>query len=319
MKAVSLDSSVAVEIQIINDALKRIPVDKPTNTEVFQRQMLLERRKETVAVYRLHGDAKKALKRALDSNSDVIAWDKAYLLAQRSDDSMRGLLRGKVLAEGRSNSGSYQIYLIGFMLVLANWSAGALTSIDPETINLITESALGLILIYCQIPPLLGLLEIEGIIGSYPNLSNKVLSSVQEAGVSLNILADNDSLISQLMSARNNALELERIDHQETLPNEITCPISRDVLTDPVYCDKNPERFERSALLAWLKVNSVHPLTKEKVCASEFKRDFQCKLEADDYVDRSVAGWLKLSKFAENKAESETTVSAVESPEVGPK
>ena len=48
------------------------------------------------------------------------------------------------------------------------------------------------------------------------------------------------------------------------IPNEFLCPISLEIMRDPVIC-KDGHTYERAVILKWLETNSVSPLTRTPI------------------------------------------------------
>lgn len=51
-------------------------------------------------------------------------------------------------------------------------------------------------------------------------------------------------------------------DSENFIPESYYCPISGDLMKDPVM-DKDGNTYEREAILAWLKISKTSPLTRE--------------------------------------------------------
>ncbi len=52
--------------------------------------------------------------------------------------------------------------------------------------------------------------------------------------------------------------------HQPSVPSSLICPITQDVMTDPVI-DPHGHSFEKEAILTWLKKNAICPLNKQPI------------------------------------------------------
>lgn len=67
----------------------------------------------------------------------------------------------------------------------------------------------------------------------------------------------------------------------DSIPNEFVCPLTLDVMVDPVM-DKYGHCYERSAILAWVNQgNMVCPLTRRELKPSQLVRNSRLKKEID--------------------------------------
>jgi hypothetical protein len=122
--------------------------------------------------------------------------------------------------------------------------------------------------------------------------TNAILSAAADAGVELNklnltsgeMLKDSNSLISLLINNVSHSNQREKITDLD-IPDEYICPITRNVMIDPVYSDHNPQRVERTAVLYWLQKRNIHPYTSCPLFEDDLKRDFKLKLKIDIFLE----------------------------------
>ena len=83
----------------------------------------------------------------------------------------------------------------------------------------------------------------------------------------------------------------ERIKHLDALdiPNEYICPISFDIMTDPVFVTAHPEqRFERSYIEQSLRLKPENPLTREPLSLDGIQADVTMKNEIEQYIQEQL-------------------------------
>jgi hypothetical protein len=307
-----LNDSEVLELQEIDRKLDQLPYESPAIILDQHLAVWLERREKTVEAYRLKREAKDALDLASASHGDRNAWMKAHQAAQASDVILKKLLVYKLRDRLMSNGGvfhpeshTHMIVTIGLCIVLVDWLLIAMTSIDREAIKQLTTHALShMMLPFILFASLFAWLETRddlvefflNLILSHHDLSDEVLRLALDAGVDLcatgQMLADSSSLISHVINRRNNGTAFDAINHME-VPLEYCCAIGKDVMTDPVYSKQNPERFERTSILAWLAIKATHPVTGGALSADDLKRDFPLKLKIDAYVDDKIEAHQK--------------------------
>ena len=78
------------------------------------------------------------------------------------------------------------------------------------------------------------------------------------------------------------------------VPNEYICPISLEVMKNPVM-DKNGRSFEKSAILEWLNRGNTHcPLTRQPLKPSSLIPNYSLKLSIDTWKRQQNGGVDKL-------------------------
>lgn len=100
------------------------------------------------------------------------------------------------------------------------------------------------------------------------------------------ILADSTSMICKLINSVDNSQELAGIDSE--VPEEMICTILSKIMTDPVGTSQSYHRFEREAIIKWLKVKQKHPFTNLPLTANDLFRDFKLKVDIDQYVAKKL-------------------------------
>ena len=61
------------------------------------------------------------------------------------------------------------------------------------------------------------------------------------------------------------------INHHQPLPDVFFCPITMDLMTDPVI-DKDGLTYERHAIMQWIQVKGSSPITREVASTKEYKK-----------------------------------------------
>lgn len=306
---VRLDESEHVELENIDRALLEENAFQPGYPqfvlEVNTRE-LWEQRQNTMDAYRLLREANAAYEIALVSNGAQKEWNKAYCLAYASDDAVISLLMNRVsnqlMAKGCA------LLLFEFPLV---WGAVVYSRVN----NPYDED-------FSQFFPIMVLIVSTALISAVipafyskqitsmlvPHSVDKVLNAALAVGIELDtdvlnkipflnltarlagkIVVDSDSLIGKLVNIVNNAEQLKDIKDL-SVPDELCCPFTREVMTDPVYyeLDPNSQRFERAAILSWLETKNVHPFKYCSFFPEQLKRDFKLKLQADQFVENQL-------------------------------
>ena len=72
-----------------------------------------------------------------------------------------------------------------------------------------------------------------------------------------------------------------------TIPEEFLCPLTGEVMTNPVMC-RSGESFESKAILQWVETNGTNPITGEPLRVSGLVRNtaLQGKIEAFTMVHK---------------------------------
>jgi hypothetical protein len=60
------------------------------------------------------------------------------------------------------------------------------------------------------------------------------------------------------------------------IPNEFLCPISYELMTDPVICEDG-QTYDRASIEAWLKTRSISPMTNQRISAANLKPNYALK------------------------------------------
>jgi len=68
----------------------------------------------------------------------------------------------------------------------------------------------------------------------------------------------------------------------ETILEMITCPISREVMTEPVIASDG-QTYNKKHILDWLSRNSISPITREPLNKSELYTNTAVKFMYDKY------------------------------------
>eukprot|EP01084_Bolivina_argentea_P112101 199960_1 len=66
-------------------------------------------------------------------------------------------------------------------------------------------------------------------------------------------------------------------------PKEFCCPISLDLMTDPVLLIGDGHTYEREELQKWLQSNNTSPITNETLESKQFCSNFALKYQIDEY------------------------------------
>lgn len=80
-------------------------------------------------------------------------------------------------------------------------------------------------------------------------------------------------------------LENAKFSSEET-PDEYVCPISRSIMSDPVYLqgDETGQRFERAWITTWLRDKGTHPTTRKPFPITALQEDSELKNVIDEFV-----------------------------------
>ncbi len=68
-------------------------------------------------------------------------------------------------------------------------------------------------------------------------------------------------------------------------PEEFICPITKQIMKDPVYLENsgNTKRYERKALIKWLKSTPRNPITNESATEKNIKGDIDLKARIEQW------------------------------------
>ena len=280
-----LDDSEIIELQKIDKATQLAPSTPPIYMLIRGHQYkhyLEKRREKTVHTYRLRREAKEVLDNALASNGDQYLWNKAYRMAEITASSELSLLNL------RFNDIKTQTYLlmigIQFTRVLSHlveWMWPHLNIRPSES------SARDVLLVFTFLEMACLLLKDFNYFSCHS--IEAVLNEAQGAGIKFDstigeLLADDTSLIYQLINIENNEKKLEGLQNVQ-IPDNFCCPITCGIMTDPVGSVRSQHRFERTFILEWLKKQSINPLTRLPLFPDELRRDFKLKRDIDSFID----------------------------------
>lgn len=115
-----------------------------------------------------------------------------------------------------------------------------------------------------------------------PNLNAAILASLND--VPQNTI--------QSSSTRESGANANAIEHLElTVPEELTCPLSQEIMTCPVYFIgiNNKQCFEYSWIMDQLKGSNKHPITREIVRADALVSNWAIKKKCDAFVAKALA------------------------------
>ena len=305
-----MNQSEDVEIKKIENEIQKMPVYVPQLLSIHQK--LLQMTKD---VYRLLRESQLMLNQAMASKNDQAVWEDAYSKAETADEAIQQLAhykcqhslirinRGHLLiwgGFGGIEARFYVMYLkfiaqIVLPLLLLIWFdfntfenivhiGTAVHVVSHPFIYMARDS---IVSYYQKWVALL----LNTMISSSTLQSNiqRVLDAAEVAGIHVSgfipgkKVDDSDSLICTLINSVNQEDALARIGCDDA-PHEMRCPISHTIMTDPVSSAQTPHRFERTAILNWLKIRKIHPCTELPLTPYELKRDFKLQLDITRYV-----------------------------------
>ncbi len=121
---------------------------------------------------------------------------------------------------------------------------------------------------------------------SYDNWLSTEHQLIRDFGYLFEVRAD---LINQ---QQNNKLSLEDgpnsialKDYTGEIPPEYICPLSLQIMSDPVKVQQHPmQRFERAWIQAHLQRRADNPLNRERLVLSDLLDDNKLKTEIDEFV-----------------------------------
>ena len=285
-----LNESEAVELQLIDEELEQITFNVPAVFADLHREALESQRQQIIEVYRLRREAQSALDVALNSNNNQIEWENAYRKAKKADEVIQLVLMYKV--QGMLIGDNHLRFIFTAIVgTLVGIFLKRIFSISPE----VFEGWMALYLTVIFAPRLM-----SGLMASYAQeitsllvpraITQEVLDAAQRVDIELSgmmpgeRLADSNSLICKLINSVNSAEEFASIGCVDDAPEELCCAILHTLMTDPVGSAQSRHRFERTAILDWLKRRKVHPCTELPLTSDELKRDFKLKLDIARYV-----------------------------------
>ncbi len=86
-----------------------------------------------------------------------------------------------------------------------------------------------------------------------------------------------------------NRQKLKEIDYSGSIPKDYQCPLSMEIMTEPVYVRQHPnQRFEKSWILAHLQNRHDNPLTREHMTEADLIDDTALKSEINAFVEAQL-------------------------------
>lgn len=89
----------------------------------------------------------------------------------------------------------------------------------------------------------------------------------------------------------------------DIIPNEYTCPISYELMADPVILEDG-HTYERSAIERWLETNSISPITRQSVSASSLKPNFALRT--------CIERWKELNSLSQKWSQQSSAAKSAE-------
>ena len=77
------------------------------------------------------------------------------------------------------------------------------------------------------------------------------------------------------------------------VPNEFYCPITGDLMKDPVS-EPEGHTYERDAIMKWLSKNKTSPMTRKALIESDLKNNICMKKSIESIKDKLSADQLKI-------------------------
>ena len=284
-----LHDSEFIELQIQEEIIQQIPFNVP--------EMLAVQQQETKMAYACRRQAQSALDSALQLNNSQAAWENAYMHAQETDDIIQQLLGyrfRKLIITNISQDRLTSLFGASAIVLLGVYLSG-MTTITHETFQL----GMGMFIVGYITPMLL-----NSLLFTYSKELTQLLvprtttQKVLDAALLFNIhivgmmpgelLASSNSLIYKIINSVDNVEELTTIRSTDDAPEEMCCAILHTVMTDPVGSTQSRHRFERAAILEWLKIREIHPCTKLPLTSDELTRDFKLKLAISRHVSTKL-------------------------------
>lgn len=236
--------------------------------------------------YRLQREAKNALNIALDAKSKKSLWVRAYTLALDADLAAKPIIKSKY-----EDLHFFKIFAILFffanvLLIVLSLHRTKHTKDSSQIIDQVIFAS-GVLIVYRK----LFLLNSDRIIAALTTSQvTEVLNAASEAGIDFNDsspgerLADSTSLICKIINHVENSVELSKINIAH-IPDELMCPITHEIMTDPVYSEQCQHRYERTAILKWLDRRTDDPITRRPLDQDDLIRDFDLKRKVDGFVE----------------------------------
>lgn len=279
-----LNESEEIELQLIEKDIKDTPFNVPWFMTDIHKESLELKLQHTKEVYRLGRESQLMLDTVIQSNNNQLEWEIAYRRAQKADEAAHALFRSK-----------FQEHLLGvnpphfiFFAVVAAFSFVLFLKTSMIYGAAIATPSLLICAMNLYSKEIISLLV-------HPLRTQNVLDAAFIAGIELSgsmpgeRLADSSSLICKLITNVNPSEELASIGAADDAPDEMRCAILQTVMTDPVASVQSPHRFERTAILNWLKIRETHPCTQRPLTADELTRDFKLKLDIACYVSDKLS------------------------------
>ena len=73
------------------------------------------------------------------------------------------------------------------------------------------------------------------------------------------------------------------------VPHEFRCPITQEVMLDPVVC-ADGHTYERGAIRTWLRSKSTSPKTNERLKSKDLLPNHALRSQIQDWCDKHAAG-----------------------------
>ena len=87
-----------------------------------------------------------------------------------------------------------------------------------------------------------------------------------------------------------NAEKLGLFDGLELdIPDDFICPITLQIMTDPVIAPGYPQRYERSAITAWVEGNRTNPVNRQPLHSRDLVADKNLKAQIDLFVQSTIS------------------------------
>ena len=94
----------------------------------------------------------------------------------------------------------------------------------------------------------------------------------------------------------------------EEYPDKYLCPITLDLMLDPVKASDN-KIYDKIAIIDWLKKNKVSPITNEAI-TSEFIKQNELKVEIGEFINKNN---IKIIPYSPKNYKKENSFSNSES------
>ena len=285
-----------LELQAIDEEIEQIPYNSPAVLTDTHRIALEHMRRKTIAAYCLGREAQLALDDALESNCNQMTWEKAYHLAQKTDDEIQTVLKYRLELKLSFNNSkdTFRLMFGPIGLTLIGLVFKKIFQINPDVFRWWME-----MFIVAYITPTFLRIILSGLSEQLTSIlvPRSTTQKVQDAALISNVnlwgvmpgrnIDNSNSLICRIINSVDNELELTSIGITD-VPEEMCCAILLTPMTDPVGSAQSPHRFERKAILDWLKIRPTHPSTNLPLFPSELKRDYKLKLDIDRYVSEQL-------------------------------